>query len=104
MKTKNGPVNRRDFLKTGAAVGASATVLTAQESKSGKIRFDHAADVVVVGAGAAGLPAAIMAREQKASVIVLDENYSIGGHAMFCLLYTSPSPRDRQKSRMPSSA
>ena len=26
------------------------------------------------------------------------ENY------LFCLLYTSPSPRDRQKSRMPSSA
>ena len=23
---------------------------------------------------------------------------------MVCLLYTSPSPRDRQKSRMPSSA
>ena len=27
-------------------------------------------------------------------------NTAIGG----CLLYTSPSPRDRQKSRMPSSA
>ena len=26
------------------------------------------------------------------------------GHASSCLLYTSPSPRDRQKSRMPSSA
>ena len=26
------------------------------------------------------------------------------GLAGFCLLYTSPSPRDRQKSRMPSSA
>ena len=25
-------------------------------------------------------------------------------HGFFCLLYTSPSPRDRQKSRMPSSA
>src|SRR5665213_3738643 len=25
-------------------------------------------------------------------------------HAKPCLLYTSPSPRDRQKSRMPSSA
>ena len=24
--------------------------------------------------------------------------------ALACLLYTSPSPRDRQKSRMPSSA
>ena len=26
------------------------------------------------------------------------------GTASVCLLYTSPSPRDRQKSRMPSSA
>ena len=26
------------------------------------------------------------------------------GDYKFCLLYTSPSPRDRQKSRMPSSA
>ena len=25
-------------------------------------------------------------------------------HSVLCLLYTSPSPRDRQKSRMPSSA
>ena len=25
-------------------------------------------------------------------------------HSKYCLLYTSPSPRDRQKSRMPSSA
>ena len=29
--------------------------------------------------------------------------YDAGKH-LFCLLYTSPSPRDRQKSRMPSSA
>ena len=27
-----------------------------------------------------------------------------GGRVIACLLYTSPSPRDRQKSRMPSSA
>ena len=27
-----------------------------------------------------------------------------GGSSLTCLLYTSPSPRDRQKSRMPSSA
>ena len=26
------------------------------------------------------------------------------GRVLTCLLYTSPSPRDRQKSRMPSSA
>ena len=28
----------------------------------------------------------------------------LGDHIKVCLLYTSPSPRDRQKSRMPSSA
>ena len=27
-----------------------------------------------------------------------------GGKSSFCLLYTSPSPRDRTRSRMPSSA
>ena len=29
---------------------------------------------------------------------------TVGLHIISCLLYTSPSPRDRQKSRMPSSA
>ena len=29
---------------------------------------------------------------------------TFSGEPTFCLLYTSPSPRDRQKSRMPSSA
>ena len=28
----------------------------------------------------------------------------VGTYSEGCLLYTSPSPRDRQKSRMPSSA
>ena len=36
------------------------------------------------------------------------ENWMIGyirkNNLYHCLLYTSPSPRDRQKSRMPSSA
>ena len=31
-------------------------------------------------------------------------NEQVGIRSSFCLLYTSPSPRDRQKSRMPSSA
>ena len=32
------------------------------------------------------------------------ENLRVGDEVLACLLYTSPSPRDRQKSRMPSSA
>ena len=33
-----------------------------------------------------------------------DITYVSLGNGTICLLYTSPSPRDRQKSRMPSSA
>ena len=34
----------------------------------------------------------------------LQELEKLADYAEACLLYTSPSPRDRQKSRMPSSA
>ena len=37
---------------------------------------------------------------QDGSVLHTDPGYPL----KICLLYTSPSPRDRQKSRMPSSA
>ena len=36
--------------------------------------------------------------------LVVRPSYVLGGRAMDCLLYTSPSPRDRSVSRMPSSA
>ena len=76
MDKKGSAVNRRNFLKSSAAAGLGAAAATAQS------RFDHTADVVIVGAGASGLPAAIMARDHGASVIVIDANHDIGGHAM----------------------
>jgi succinate dehydrogenase/fumarate reductase flavoprotein subunit len=39
-------------------------------------------DVVVIGAGAAGLAAAVSACDHGAAVILVEENYDIGGHAM----------------------
>ena len=46
-----------------------------------------------------GIQATLEVKPQvSVSVIAGDGFYST------CLLYTSPSPRDRQKSRMPSSA
>ena len=86
---RNAPVDagRRSFLTTGAAglgaaalTGASAPAASAQAQ--GAIRWDFAADVVVIGAGVAGLPAAIAARDLGASVIVVDENFDIGGRGM----------------------
>jgi succinate dehydrogenase/fumarate reductase flavoprotein subunit len=44
--------------------------------------WDMEADVVVIGSGAAGLPAAIKAVDGGASVIVVETNYDIGGHAI----------------------
>ena len=45
-------------------------------------RWDLEADVVIIGSGAAGLPAAIKAVEGGASVIVVETNYDVGGHAI----------------------
>src|SRR5437773_12571725 len=39
-------------------------------------------DVVVVGSGASGLPAALRARNGSATVIIVEANSDIGGHAM----------------------
>ena len=75
-------LDRRSFLTTGAA-GAVAAGLGATESAAqGAMRWDMTADVVVIGAGVAGLPAAIAARDAGASVIVVDENFDIGGRGM----------------------
>ena len=87
MAKKQGgsTIGRRDFFRKGAVAGAGLAGLTAQaqgQQRAGEIRFDRVADVVVVGAGASGLPAAIMARDRGASVIVIDANHDIGGHAM----------------------
>jgi succinate dehydrogenase/fumarate reductase flavoprotein subunit len=77
--------SRRDFFRrsavVGSLVGASVSEAAAQTGAQ-KIRYDQTADVVIIGAGASGIPAAIMAREQGATVIVIDSNHDIGGHAM----------------------
>ena len=80
-------VTRRDFLKTTAGAGAGGVTGAAigQESASAQgqtTRWDREADVVVVGSGASGLPAAIAARERGASVIVAEANFDVGGHAI----------------------
>jgi len=45
-------------------------------------QWDIAADVVVIGSGATGMTAAIVAREAGLSVIVVEQEADIGGHAI----------------------
>jgi hypothetical protein len=78
-------VSRRDFFTTGAAAGVGAAVLStsgtalAQVSPVDAIKWHYEADIVVIGAGCTGLPAAIRARDLGASVIVVDQNFDCGG-------------------------
>ncbi|MDH7500440.1 MAG: FAD-binding protein, partial [candidate division NC10 bacterium] len=86
MSKKKG-ITRREFLRNaavaGAAVAASNLLPRSSASAQGvRVRWDKEADVVVIGAGAAGLPAAIEAVQNGASVIVVEANFDIGGHAI----------------------
>ena len=77
-------VSRRSFLKKGATAGVGATALSGLgTSPVGAQSFwDISADVVTIGAGTAGLAAAVAVLDHGASVIMLDENVDIGGHGI----------------------
>ncbi len=89
-KEKKKGISRREFVRgagagTVALAGAGALpTLKAQASGPSAIpeQWDLEADIVVIGSGATGLPAAIRAANEGASVIVVDANYDAGGHAL----------------------
>lgn len=86
-------MSRRSFLKMTAAgaVGAAGMGVLAPLSaiaeekqtavdESG-IKWDLEADIVVLGAGGAGLPAALRAQDEGLSVLIVEGNYEVGGRA-----------------------
>jgi FAD binding domain len=75
-------IDRRGFLATGAAVGAVALSASPSANAADAISWDREVDVLVIGAGAGGLVAAIAAREKGASVLIVEKNFDIGGRAM----------------------
>src|SRR5258708_41850 len=82
-------ISRRDLIKTGAVAGAAAAAgglaspnLASAQAQGLPTRWDREADVVVIGSGATGLPAAIAAREAGSSVIIIEAEQDIGGHAI----------------------
>jgi succinate dehydrogenase/fumarate reductase flavoprotein subunit len=80
-------INRRDLLRGGGmaaavAAGGIAGDAAAQSQAALRLptRWDHEADVVVIGSGASGFPAAIRARENGSSVIIVEAQPHTGGH------------------------
>src|SRR5215510_11089252 len=76
-------VSRRTFLKAGGA-GAmtgvvAGTVIFEESTAYAQQKWDHEADIVVAGSGAAACTAAVFAAEAKASVILLEKGVAFGG-------------------------
>ncbi|MGB7947068.1 MAG: FAD-dependent oxidoreductase [Candidatus Binatia bacterium] len=77
-------VSRRNVI-TVTVDGAAESVGPGTLSPAiGKIpeSWDLVADVVIIGSGGAGMPAAVKAADEGASVIVVEANYDVGGHAI----------------------
>jgi hypothetical protein len=78
-------INRRDLIVRGGATAAALTAGGAAAPASAQTgiptKWDHTADVVVIGGGATGIPAAIAAREAGSSVILIEAQPHVGGHA-----------------------
>jgi monoamine oxidase len=74
-------ITRRGLIG-GAAAGTAATVLPAAAQAAPKQPPDRSADVVVVGAGLAGLTAARDLVAQNRSVLVLEARDRVGGRVL----------------------
>lgn len=78
-------VDRRGFLKGGVVAGiggAAATIALPSRAEAQAIRWTREVDVVVIGAGPGGMAAAIEVRKRGASVLIIEQNFDIGGRAM----------------------
>ena len=85
-KNRDSGISRRGFIKKGATIGLGAAALsgldTQEANAQNRVKWDREADVVIAGAGASGVCAAISARDHGATVIAIDENHDVGGHAI----------------------
>jgi FAD binding domain len=93
-------LSRRDFFKSGAAAGVGAAVLTGTgEARAQDIQWNYDVDVVVLGSGCVGLHAAVRARDLGASVLVIDQNFDVGGKLVHSGGWTSLGGGDAIQER-----
>ena len=79
---------RRLFLGlTGAALGAALPKVLAGEESSPDVVRERQYDVVVAGAGGAGLAAAVRAAESGARVVLLEKEETLGGNTLIASGY-----------------
>src|SRR5690349_15113700 len=74
------PLNRRQVLAGAAAIGTSTVVSSAAFGGAAQASTQQF-DVVVIGAGAAGMTAALRAAKRGLSVVVVEKAPTFGGSA-----------------------
>ena len=101
-----GGLSRRDFVRAGAAAGVGAAVLAdpgqamAQTAAAaGGSDWHYEFDVIVAGGGCAGLSSAIRAHDLGASVLVIDQNFDLGGRMLHSGAFTSLGGGDPVQQR-----
>src|SRR6267378_2691945 len=93
-------LSRRDFFTRGAAAGVGVSVLSGSgEAHAQGIRWNYEADVVILGSGCVGLHAAVRARDLGASVLVIDQNFDVGGKLVHSGGWTSLGGGDAIQQR-----
>ena len=100
-------LSRRDFVKTGAAAGLGAGALLESGEAQAQVTataaentiWDYEVDVVIAGGGCAGLTAAIRARDLGASVLVVDQNFDLGGRMLHSGAFVSLGGGDPVQQR-----
>src|SRR5688572_26121836 len=83
LRDDSQALSRREFVTAGAAAGVgTAALLGAGAAEAQNSRWDYDVDVVVAGGGCAGLTTAIRARDLGCSVLVVDQNFDLGGRML----------------------
>lgn len=91
-------VSRRKLLEGSIGAGLAGLALPAVAVPANKPRhWDATYDVVILGAGGAGLSAACAAREQNLKTIVLEKNGFPGGSSLICTSMYAVAGTDFQK-------
>ena len=85
----------------GAGISGLALGCILQEARIPVVIFEKSNEVSNYGAGISISPNGIKILK---NLKIYQDVYEQSSNPKNCLLYTSPSPRDRTRSRMPSSA
>lgn len=72
-------VTRSQFIKSAAAGAAAAGVLGAASAIADEASYNYEADVIVVGAGGAGVMACVTAAQEGAKVLAFEKSFYTGG-------------------------